>query len=399
MNTSATNRLLHLAFALTLAIALSLSLSACGNKAQEADHEADATAEAAEASPDDITLTARQLKTVGITMGPLEQRNLGQAVRANGELRLDAQNRASVVPMVSGVVRRVTVAEGQTVTRGQVVAYIESTEIVAMQGDLLTAEQELAAAERELQRQQLLKAERAGVEKNLQAAQAARDVERARVASLKQQLQQFGVAPGSQVQRQIAVTAPISGTVTRITATTGGYASTEASLMELSDNTHAYAALHVFEKDVPLVRAGQHVDIALTYQQDTHISGTVMSVSRTIDPATRSAAVRVGLDSRQTANRLGEGMTVTGMISTGRQQAEALPDEAIVSAGGRKYAYVLVGQEKDAYHFRRVEVVTGQSELGHTAVTFPRRVDDKAQFVRRGAFYLASAMADHGEED
>lgn len=353
--------------------------------------------------PDLIELTDRQLKTVGITVAPLEERNLGAAIRANGELRLNPQDRAEVVPLVGGIVRRVLVTEGQTVSRGQAVAYIENTELVALQREYLTAVRELELARQDLSRQQLLKRERAGVEKQLQQAEAAQAVAETRVSGLAQQLWQLGVTPGQQhMARQTAVRAPISGTVTAIAAATGSYADPQRPLMTLANNAAVYAQLSVFEKDLPRVAVGQSADIALTYQQDTHIHGTVSTVSRTIDTATRSATVRVTLDAGQTrGRRLGEGMTVTGMVSTDRQKTTALPDGAIISDGGRHYVYALDHKASEhgqtVSHFRRVEVVTGQSELGHTAVSFPQPQKAGTQYVHRGAFYIASAQADHGE--
>lgn len=384
-----------------LALLMLVSCSSGSNKNEHSEESAEHTEHAEQAGI--VELTERQMKTVGIKLGPLEERNLGAAVRANGELRLNPQDRATVTPLVGGIVRRLMVTEGQTVRRGQVVAYIENTELVSLQRDLLTATRELDFARQELERQRLLKSERAGVEKTLQQAQANYGVAEAKVSGLRQQLQQLGVHPGGQkMQRQIAVSAPISGTVTRIAVNTGSYADTQTPLMDIANNGAVYAALHVFEKDLSRVTKGQRVDIALTYQQDTHIQGTVMSASQTIDTESRSAVVRVSLDASQKAGRrLGEGMTVTGMISTDRQQTDALPDDAIVQQGGRKYAYTLDHKAQEdgqtVYHFRRIEVVTGQSELGHTAVSFPKPPAQGTQFVRSGAFYIASAAADHGE--
>lgn len=382
-----------------------LMMFSCSEKSEQSENsessESSGLSEQSEtAETADILLTARQLQTVGITLGPLEQRNLGATVRANGELRLDPQARAAVTPLVGGIVRRILVTEGQAVRAGQTLAYIENTEVVALQKDLATAQRELAYAEQELARQQELRDNRAGVEKNWQAARANRDLCRTRITGLQQQLSQLGVHASAKAQRQVAITAPISGTVTTIAAATGSFADAQLPLMTIADNGAVYAELKVFEKDLSSITVGQHVDIALTYQQDTHIAGTIAAVSRSIDPTTRAAAVRVTLPADQKADRrLGEGMTITGVISTDRQQVDALPDDAIVTDAGHHYAYVLDRKAADGYHFRRVEVITGQSDLGHTAVSLPRPVKAGTQFVRKGAFYIASASTDHGEEE
>lgn len=385
----------------TFAAAAIFILSACaGTGEKKTDTE---TAE--EKTGDELVeLTERQLKTVGIALGPLEQRSLGAAVQANGELRLNPQDRASIVPLTAGVVHRILVKEGDAVRAGQTVAYIENTQVVALQQDCATAERELAAARQELQRQQLLKRENAGVERNYKQAEAAVSVAQSRVTGLRQQLSQLGVgAGGQQAQRTVAVSSPIGGTVSRVNASTGSYADAQSPIMEVVNNNAVFAQLKVFEKDLSRITTGQTVDIALTYQQDTHISGRVESISRSIDAATRSASVHVRLDVAQlSGRRLGEGMSVTAMISSAGTLAEAVPNDAIVSMDGRKFVFVLdhtaMTDGQKSYFFRRVEVVTGESELGHTAVSFPTPPKADAQFVRAGAFYIASAASDHGEE-
>ena len=62
--------------------------------------------------------------------------------------------------------------EGQHISAGQTVAYIENTEIVQMQKDYLVACRETETAQQELKRQQALADAGAGIAKNLQLASA-----------------------------------------------------------------------------------------------------------------------------------------------------------------------------------------------------------------------------------
>lgn len=174
-------------------VAFLATLAAC-NHANKQQGETEETAETAEATLSEITLTARQMQTVGISVGPMERRQIGSVVKANGQLNLDAESRAEVSPLTGGVVRSVTVREGTRVGAGQVVAYIENTDIVELQKNYLTAHAEALAAQEELSRQQLLTDQGAGVKKTLQQAASSHRVAKAQEAGLAQQLRQLGIS-------------------------------------------------------------------------------------------------------------------------------------------------------------------------------------------------------------
>ena len=141
-------------------------------------------------------------------------------VRVTGTLALDPQNRAEVSPIASGVVRCITTREGIRVRRGQVVAYIENTQIVELQRQYLTAVNELSAAKTELARQHTLMKQEAGVLKTLQQAESAYAIANAQVVGIGRQLSQLGVNPSSisagKLTTLIPVTSPISGIVGKV---------------------------------------------------------------------------------------------------------------------------------------------------------------------------------------
>ena len=95
-------------------------------------------------------------------------------------------------------------------------------------------------------------------------------------------------------------------------------------------------------------------------------------------------------------------MYVTGIISMGKQNVPALPDDAIVNANGKQYVFVLEKKHKEGndvkYQFKQMEVVAGVSELGYTQIDFVAPISKNATVVTSNAFYIASMTADHGEE-
>lgn len=378
-----------------------LLMASCGGQKQ--DNSADAEQEeSTEGALTEVTLTHQQMDAVDIKTGPMEVRNLGEAIKVNGQLALDPQSRAGVTSLVAGVVRKILVGEGNSVKAGQVVAYIENTDIVEMQKDYLTALNDLTVANQELERQQLLSSQGAGVKKTLQQAQASRDVARARLSAIAQQLRQLGVGTEGvskgRLTTLIPIKAPISGIVGRINAVIGSYADMQTTLMTVVDNSRLHCNLLVFEKDVPHLRVGQSVDMVLTNAPTVRLQGRIYEINSAFEDDAKAIKAHVTLPSKPSV-RLMPDMFVTALINIGKHDVAAMPSEAIVSKDGKKYIYMEKTADSKGTTFVPVEVATGVSELGYTAVTLTTAVDQKAKFVVRNAFYISSMMEGDTEED
>lgn len=355
-------------------------------------------------SAESVELTQEQMNTVGITVGSIERRSLNNVVRANGTLKVVPQDMAEVSSLVSGVVRRILVSEGSHVAKGQVVAWLENTDIVALQKNYLAAVRQCQAARIDYQRQKGLSGVGAGVKKNLQQAKAAYELAIVERNGLAQQLKQLSVSP-SQVGRgrivsQIPVYAPISGVVVSVSAMTGSYSDMQKPLMQITNTRGIYADMKVFEKDVYAIKEGQAVDLALTNHPSVKLRGVVAKINPAFDTQTKAVSVIVRLQSAK-GRLLIPAMSVTGLIDTGRTEADAVPDDAIATLENTPYLFLLeqtaTENGKKVFHFKKVKVVTGASGLGYTQVTPVEPLPAGAKVVTANAFYLASMIGEHGE--
>ena len=66
---------------------------------EEAEHE----------NANEATLTAEQMKTIGIQLGSVEQKQLTASLKTNGVLKVPNQNRASINSIYSGVIKSLLV--------------------------------------------------------------------------------------------------------------------------------------------------------------------------------------------------------------------------------------------------------------------------------------------------
>lgn len=390
------------AYTLILAAALA-GLTSCSKNTAPA-HE-DSHAEEQEQNDNDITLTAEQLKAVDIELGKVVRRDMNCIIRVNGRTALDPQYKASVSSLVGGVIRRITVIEGNKVQKGQTVAWIENTEIVTLQRDYLTSRSAMIAAEQEHSRQIELEKAGAGVQKALQQATAECHMAKAKALGVEKQLAQLGISAASvragNIVTRIPVKAPITGYVDRIKVSTGGYVDMQTPIMDIVDNENLHCDLSIFEKDMADLRTGQQVDLVLTNRPETRLGGVIYEINASFEGKTKSVIAHVRITGKPKGLKLIPDMYLTGHIHTGRHNSETLPSDAITDSEGEKYIFLLTRKEgkpgHETYHFSRQKVRAGASDLGYTQITSASPLPEGATVVTRNAFYLSSILG--GGED
>lgn len=351
-----------------------------------------------------IPLSEKQVKAVDLKMGEAQERELDAMLHVNGSLVLRAQDMGNVSSLMGGIVKNVYVKEGQMVSRGQVVATIENTDVVTLQREYYTAYKESEMARLELDRQKTLASAGAGIKKTLQMSEKNYKVAQANLLGTGRQLQQMGISTKQVAKGKFTTVfplrAPISGTVSDMQASLGSYADMQTPLMKIRNNHAVECDLNVFEKDIAKVKVGDQVLVSLTNQPGVNVSGRVYGMNQYLNKGTKSVAVHVKLDAKRGA-KLFEGMYVSGQIATGRQLCMTLPDKAIVCADGKQYVFALNQQHSKGgtYSFSRHEVTTGVSNNGYTEVALCKHLKKGQKIVTDNAFYLASLTGDHGEED
>ena len=295
-------------FYLLMLLAMVMVIS-CGND-KKSDKEENATSEKVETEKgeEEVDADADPAPDLSKTVN---------VVRVTGTLALDPQNRAEVSPIASGVVRCITTREGIRVRRGQVVAYIENTQIVELQRQYLTAVNELSAAKTELARQHTLMKQEAGVLKTLQQAESAYAIANAQVVGIGRQLSQLGVNPSSisagKLTTLIPVTSPISGIVGKVKISMGSFVDISTSLMTVVNNVNLHCDLKVFEKDLPKVRIGQMVNLTLTNAPEVTFRAKIYDINSAFDNDSKSVTVHARIIDHPSTKLLPD-MFINGVI-------------------------------------------------------------------------------------
>ncbi|AQW99077.1 efflux RND transporter periplasmic adaptor subunit [Elizabethkingia anophelis] len=407
-------------------ITASLIFTSCGKKEAAPESKTEQTAKAKdheEAAPTIASLTEDQILSVGVTTGAIEMKELTATVKANGLLRVPNNNKATVAALFSGVVKTLNILEGDYVRKGQVIATITNPEYIRVQEQYLTTISRIAFAEQEFKRQNELYKNDAGTKKNLQSSSSELRTLSTQKASLARQLQMMGINPASvtnaSMRTGLAITAPISGTISNIRAQIGSYVDVSAPVAEIIDNTSLHLDLQVFEKDLPRMRIGQIVHFKLTNNPETEYDAKVYSIGSSFENESKTIAVHCTVIGNKTG--LIDGMNITGVVSLDHSTTPAIPTEAIVEADGKFYVFIQTDKKPEAHeeaeskdkkevapaekshartvNFEKVEVIKGTSDMGYTAITPVGQLAPDAKVVVKGAFFVNAKLTNVGEHE
>lgn len=381
-----------------LAIGL-IGLAACSKQEVAEQSEATKTETATVASPFVVTFTEDQQQVSDIELGGIETRSLSARVPANGLLQLPPQNKASINPLMGGVVRSIPVREGEYVQKGKLLATIQNPELIKLQEEYLTTRNQLRFAEQDYERQRTLSEEQVGSRKRFEQAESDVQVQRARLKALATHLSAMGVSPknveAGQITSTLSITAPISGYVRVIDVNMGSFAQPGQQMFELVDNRHLHLELSVFERDFSKMKEGQKVLFTMPNVAGEPLEAEIFSLGRAFEGDSRMVTVHAELENNQNTSLL-PGMYVNAQILAGKQELPALPEESVVRYKGKHYVFV----KESPTTFRMQEVETGVAEDGYLEVKPLKELPAESQIVTKGAYYvLAEKMKSEVAEE
>lgn len=404
-------QLTSIIYGLSLMVVITFAFSCNGKKTGNSSEAKETKKEKQKGA---IVLTDEQMKSVGIEIGTIEQKNLLSVVKASGQLAVPPQNKAEVNVLVGGIIQVINVREGQSVVKGQIVAFLENTDFIKLQQDYLAAKNGFTYTKAEYQRQKELKEADAGTGKIYQQAEANYNADQSKLLGIERQLEQFGINAASvakgNIVRKIAIKAPISGTVGHISVNTGTFAEPGKPLMEIIDNSKIHCDLTVYEKDLFKVKNGQKVAFTLTNQNNQQIFGEIYGVNKSFEDESKGIVVHAEIKGVNKYHLI-PGMYVTALIDVGEQLTPSVPVDAVVRSENKEFIFILTGTKQEEhedeggkkhqvenYSFRNVEVTTGVTELGYIQITPLEELPSGTQIASKGAFYILSKTKGGTEE-
>lgn len=275
-----------------------------------------------------------------------------------------AAQTSQLASQVMGTISDVRVREGDSVTRGQVLAIIDdresnaavdratAAEIAARQA-IAAAESELSLAESTLKRYQNLYDKKSvsaqefdEVKTREQGALARRDLARASQEQAKAALTEAKTA-----LEYTRIRAPFNGVITERKLDPGALASPGLPILSIEDISRYRLEVTINENDLRYIRSGQAAPVYIDAIGSSAIKGRVAQVVPGADPASRSFLIKIDLPG---GRQLRSGLFGRAQFSRGEKHSLTVPQTAVVQRGQLRGVFVL--NENDVASLRYVTI-------------------------------------------
>jgi cobalt-zinc-cadmium efflux system membrane fusion protein len=313
---------------------------------------------------------------------------VGTAQTFAAHIDVDDRGTTRVGSSLMGRISSLYVHEGEAVTKGQLLAILNSPGLSDSQLALLKALSEQQLARRAVDRAQLLlKADVIGAaelqRREAELAQATLDVDAAR-----DQLEVLGISIDAIAE--LEKTRAINST-SRILATSDGIVlehnirlgqviQPADTVFEIADLSTVWLVADVPEENAGELQAGQAVEAQVAALPGVVLRGNLNFVSATVSPETRTVRVRMNLSNP--GGRYKPAMLATMTVREKAERRRLVPAAAIVREEDRPHVFVQTGDDT----FRLRPVTLGDEQGSDRVLQEGLRSGEK--IVLDGAFHL-----------
>jgi len=364
----------------------SAALSGCGgttDAATDAPRESAVTSERRDAEPPEVVVDSEMLGEIKVEV--ITERAVQRTLVVAGKVQFDEDRMARVLAPLAGQVVDLRAKVGDAVEKGQALCAINSREVTAAVGDHVESHRDLDLAEKSAAMTQDLYDHQASSKIALQQALNDLAKARSRVARTEQALAVLGLRDENDFARfdgRVPILSPLTGTIIERKVTDGQFVQTDSvPIMTVADLSSVWVMGDIFERDLHVVTVGQVATVTTTAYPGEQFRGRVNYISEVIDPATRTAKVRVSAPNRN--GRLKPEMFASIVLGVGEGERElTVPSGAAFTQDGRTWVYV--STQPGVFVRRAIEIV--QDDGAEHRVLSGLRAGDRV--VTAGALLL-----------
>ncbi|MCB0397348.1 MAG: efflux RND transporter periplasmic adaptor subunit [Flavobacteriales bacterium] len=309
--------------------------------------------------------TAMQLANVQTSI--ITRQKPVQEVRMNGKVKADEREIASQSSHIPGRIEKLMVSyTGEQVSKGQVLAYIYSPELVTTQEELFEA--------------------RKVKDKQPQLYQAARG----KLLNWKLTDKQIdNILEAGEPQEQFPLRADVSGVVLNKKVNLGDYVKKGQALFEVADLSKIWVLFDIYESDLPWIKKDDEVFFSIPSLPGETFKGRITFVDPVINPRTRVAAAR--LEMANPGMKLKPDMFAVGIAKSPIQQMEKeliVPKSAVMWTGERSVVYIKQSSESGISFMMR-EITLGPA-LGDSYIV-KDGIEEGVEIATNGTFSIDAA--------
>ena len=298
-----------------------------------------------------LTLTPEQSRNMQLKIETVGEAPSAEAASqmATGVVQVNTYKETPVMSVVGGILRSVSAELGQNVQKGQRVAVVFSNELADAQSRYLAALAVLDEHHRHHMRTEKLVDIGAASRQELEMATSQlRDAE-SNLADLRQKLMLLGMPTSridnlkstSQISSEVTIASPSTGTITARSVNSGEVIEANKELLRVTDLSTVWVVGQVYEKNLATVRVGSGANVTSDAYPERVFRGRVTYVDPRIDPATRTAQVRIEMANPKQLFKIGMFVNIAfGALGVGERIIPMVPKDAVQAINSQQVVFI-----------------------------------------------------------
>jgi len=343
-----------------------------------------------------VELGPGALAQAGIAVATAGPARLQRVLELPGEIGLNTDRVAHVVPRLPGVVAQVRKGLGEPVRRGEVLAVLESRELADAKSEYLAAFKRVELARTTFEREERLWQQQISAERDFLAARLALAEARISQESAEQKLHALGFSEQSlaalpeqpdQDFTRYEIRAPFDGVVIEKHLTIGEAVAADADIFVVADLSTVWVEVTVYARDLEIVRVGQAARVRSKAPR-LEAAGALEYLGPLVGEQSRAARARVAIPNPERAWRPGLFVSVE-LVAEEVEAPVAVAAEAIQTLGDWSVVFVQYGD-----HFEARPLELGRSDGQWVEVL--EGLEPGERYATRNSFVLKAELGKAG---
>jgi cobalt-zinc-cadmium efflux system membrane fusion protein len=288
-----------------------------------------------------ITLSATQISNLGIKLGKLEPVQQIPLLYAPAKVVIPPEHEYIVSAALAGLITQLSVAIGDPVEKGQVLAVINSPELLTLQRQYLKANSERSLALATYRRDKKLFAEGVISDRRWQETRTRYNGYVSAANEAQQLLEIAGMSTESikhlvtsrRLGSQLKVHSPIAGTVLQRMVVAGERIDMLAPVYRIADLEQLWLEINIPHERIGDINIGDRVVI-----ENTSATARISLLGQSVNPLNQTVLVRAVIDVPHADIRSGQSVNARIVHDSG-EAVFRVPDTAIAQKAGQTYVF------------------------------------------------------------
>lgn len=282
-----------------------------------------------------------------------EKQAVTEGIHLVGSIESNPDKVVHFVSLVDGIISNTYFSLGDAVTKGQVLAEMQSTELSSLQAELSSLKAQIEVAKVDLNaKEQMFKD---GISSNRDLIETQNNLRV--LESEKQKVENnLSLYSASSTKNVFQIKAPASGIITAKNINSGTTVTNDGEpLFSISDLNNVWAMANIYSTDIAHISKGMEVEIKTLSYPDEIFKGKIDVISQVLDENAKVLKARIVLDNEGFKLKPGMIADIIALKKTDKQKV-AVPTSCLVFFNGKNY--VLVYKDDCDIEAREVTLLT-----------------------------------------